>query len=914
MDTSLQIEAVYQRISQLRQHATKSPVQKDLLEEALKDLHLVLEELQTSEEELRHQNQEIIATQQEVELERQRYQTLFNMAPDGYLVTDLQGKIYKVNHVAAQLLSTPQEYLVNTPLAALIHEHDLTLFQTRLVNLEHGQSWEVSLNLRSGAIRNLAIAVIRLKNVHGKADELLWALHDISLSKKIKQQLQSAHDGLEQQVGDRTVQLSKANVQLQLEITQRHHSEESRLQRIERERLIALIAQRIRKSLSLDEILQTTVEEVRQFLQVDRTLIYRLSKDGVGTVITESVLPDYPAILGQSFPEEVFPQKFHQAYTQGKIRAVANVEQEDMEPCVREFVQQFGVQAKLVMPILQGETLWGLLIVHQCHRPQQWESSDIELLKQLTTQVEIAIQQSELYQQSQNELAERKIAEQKIQEQAALLNIATDAISVRDLENRILFWNKGAERLYGWLAEEALGKNATALISPENLAQINEIRLIATESGAWQGELQKKAKDGRALLVESRWTLVRDDAGQPKSFLVVNTDITEKKQLEQQAFRTQRLESLGTLASGIAHDLNNILTPILATAQLLPLTLPALDQQNQNLLKIIDDSASRGASLVQQILFFARGADGNRITLQIAHLLGEIRQLVSQTFPKSIDVQIYIPDTLWIITGNATQLHQVLMNLCINARDAMPNGGILNLSTENLQIDEQYAQMELEAKVGPYLVMTVSDTGTGIPPNIVDRIFDPFFTTKEPSKGTGLGLSTVIGIVKGHGGFVKVSSEMGKGTQFKVFLPAVETADIPQTEDPQLNAGNGELIFVVDDEPQILAISKELLQIHNYRVLTASDGIDAIAQYALHKNEISVVLMDMMMPEMGGEESIRILQLMNPQVEIIASSGIASNKALAEAAGAKAFLSKPYAIQKLLGTLHDVLKESASAL
>jgi two-component system, cell cycle sensor histidine kinase and response regulator CckA len=914
MDISSQIEKVYQRISLLRQRATESPVKQNLLEKALKDLHFVLEELQTSDEELRHQNQELIEIQQEVELERQRYQTLFNMAPDGYLVTDLQGKIQKANHVAAQLLSTPQEYLTNLPLAALIDEHDLTLFQTRLVNLEHGQSWEVSLNLRTGELRSLAIAVIRIKNVHGKADELLWSLHDISLSKKIKQQLQSAHDGLEQQVDDRTIQLSRANVQLKSEITQRHHSEESRLQRMERERLITLIAQRIRKSLSLDEILHTTVKEVQQFLQVDRTLIYRLSKDGVGTVITEAVLPDYPAILGQSFPEEVFPQKFHQAYAQGKIRAVANVEQEEMEPCMREFVRQFGVQAKLAMPILQGENLWGLLIVHQCRQPQQWESSDIELLKQLTTQVEIAIQQSELYQQAQNELAERKIAEQKIQEQAALLNIATDAISVRDLENRILFWNKGAERLYGWLAEEALGQNATDLIASGDLHQIDTIRLIAAKSGDWQGELQKKKKDGTELLVESRWTLVRDETGQPNSFLVVNTDITEKKRLEQQAFRTQRLESLGTLASGIAHDLNNILTPILATAQLLPLTLPALDQQNQNLLKILDDSASRGASLVQQILFFAQGTEGHRITLQVAHLLREIRQLVSQTFPKSIDVQIYIPEGLWMITGDATQLHQVLMNLCINARDAMPNGGILNLSTENLRIDEQYAQMELEAQVGPYLVMTISDTGIGIPQNIVDRIFDPFFTTKELGKGTGLGLSTVLGIVKSHGGFVKVLSEIGKGSQFKVFFPAIETeaADIAQGEAPQLNAGNGELILVVDDEPQILAISKEVLQLYNYRVLSVNNGIEAIAQYAQHQNaqhqnKISVVLMDMMMPEMGGEGAIQILRSMNPQVKIIASSGIASNETLAKAAGVTAFLSKPYAIKELLGTLHEVL-------
>jgi two-component system, cell cycle sensor histidine kinase and response regulator CckA len=504
----------------------------------------------------------------------------------------------------------------------------------------------------------------------------------------------------------------------------------------------------------------------------------------------------------------------------------------------------------------------------------------------------------------------RKQADQKIYEQAALLDIATEAISVRDLENRILFWNKGAERLFGWLAEEVFGKKATELIFLGDTTQIDTIMQIATESGSWQGEIQTKTKDGRERLVESRWTLVRDERNQPKSFLVVNTDITEKKQLEQQISRTQRLESLGTLASGIAHDLNNILTPILGTAQLLPLTLPSLNEQNQNLLKLLNDSASRGSNLVKQILFFAKGTEGNRIALQVTHLLREIRQLVSQTFPKSIDIQIYIPEGLWMMTGDATQLHQVLMNLCINARDAMPNGGVLSLSTENLWIDEQYVQMELEAKVGPYLVMTIADTGTGIPQNSLDRIFDPFFTTKELGKGTGLGLSTVIGIVKSYGGFVKVNSEMGKGTQFKVFFPATETIDSTSQESLHPPSGNRESILIVDDETPILAISKETLQIYNYRVLTARNGIDAIAQYALHQDEISAVLMDMMMPEMGGEGAIQTLRLMNPQVKIIASSGIASNKALAEAAGAKAFLSKPYSMQDLLETLHETINLS----
>jgi two-component system, cell cycle sensor histidine kinase and response regulator CckA len=502
---------------------------------------------------------------------------------------------------------------------------------------------------------------------------------------------------------------------------------------------------------------------------------------------------------------------------------------------------------------------------------------------------------------------------QREQEFRTLTENAPDIIARFDQNLRHIYVNPAVEQAMGLSVQDFLGKTNRDLGMPE--AQVEQ----------WEEALRKVLSTGEQTSIQFEFPTpsgikhyqarcVPEFAlnGSVESVLSITRDITEQKQLESQLLRAQRLESLGTLASGIAHDLNNILTPILGTAQLLPLTLPPLDEQNQNLLKLLNDSASRGASLVKQILFFAKGTEGKRITLQIAHLLRELRQLVNQTFPKSMDVQIFIPEELWLITGDATQLHQVLMNLCINARDAMPNGGVLSLSAENLWIDEQYAQMELEANVGPYLVLTISDTGTGIRPEILDRIFDPFFTTKEPGKGTGLGLSTAIGIIKSYGGFIKVSSEVGKGTQFKVFFPAAETTDLTPQQDLQLSAGKGELILVVDDEPSILEISKEVLQIYNYRVLTASNGIDAIAQYAQHQDEISVVLIDMMMPEMGGEGAMRTLQLMNSQVKIIASSGIETNKGLAEAAGAKAFLSKPYSMQDLLGTLHDVINIFAS--
>jgi signal transduction histidine kinase/CheY-like chemotaxis protein len=420
---------------------------------------------------------------------------------------------------------------------------------------------------------------------------------------------------------------------------------------------------------------------------------------------------------------------------------------------------------------------------------------------------------------------------------------------------------------------------------------------------AWEGELQQITKTGQEITVESRWTLVKDFDHATQCFLVVNTDITQKKLLESQFLRAQRLESIGTLASGIAHDLNNVLAPILMTAQLLESQLH--DERSQRLLPILISNAKRGANLVKQVLSFTRGMEGDRTLLQLKHIVREIQQVIRETFPKSLEVSTCIPSNLWTIYGDATQLHQVLMNLCVNARDAMPNGGTLKISAENFLVDENYARMHLDAQVGSYIAITVGDTGVGIAPEILDRIFEPFYTTKEFGKGTGLGLSTVLGIIKSHGGFINVYSEIGKGSQFKVFLPAQQTPETLEEPEKELPSGNGELILVVDDEDSIRDITKTSLEIHNYKAITACDGIEAIALYAEHRDEISVVLTDMLMPSMDGLTTIRTLKKINPNVKIIAVSGLASTEKVNAAAdiGVKAFLSKPYTAKQLLQTI-----------
>ncbi|MBA2748795.1 MAG: response regulator [Tatlockia sp.] len=503
---------------------------------------------------------------------------------------------------------------------------------------------------------------------------------------------------------------------------------------------------------------------------------------------------------------------------------------------------------------------------------------------------------------------ERKRSEQKIREQAALLDIATDAILVQDLQGKILFWNKGAENLYGYCATGAIGSFVSKLGDTEDFAREQELaKAVLLSSGAWQGELEQVSKDNNKVVVESRWTLVRDRTGQPTSILVVNTDISQKKQLEAQFLRAQRLESVGTLASGIAHDLNNVLTPILMSVQLLKIKFP--EPQHQPLLKMLESNVKRGAALIKQVLSFARGVEGKKVTLQVRHLILEIEQIVRETFPKSIKFSSDIEPNLWTVSGDATQLHQVLMNLVVNALDAMPNGGTLQTSAKNIYIDDNYAKLHIDAQGGAYITIAIADTGTGIAPETLARIFEPFFTTKSIGAGTGLGLSTVLGIVKSHGGFIQVDSEVEQGTEFQIYLPAIQSIATQENSDSDLPLGQGELILVVDDESAIREVTKVSLEIYNYKAITAGDGQEAVALYTKHQAEIRVVLTDMMMPVMDGPTTIRTLQQINPNVKVIAVSGLSSSDKLAAAAssGVTNFLSKPFSAKELLQTLSSVI-------
>jgi PAS domain S-box-containing protein len=507
---------------------------------------------------------------------------------------------------------------------------------------------------------------------------------------------------------------------------------------------------------------------------------------------------------------------------------------------------------------------------------------------------------------SARDVTERRVAEIRIREQAALLDNAQDAIMVCDLEGRLLFWSRSAERVYGWKAREALGEIADRLLFASDATRPVAAFKGLIVKGEWIGELKQINRNGEPIVVESRWSLVRSDSGEPHSILIINTDVTETRKLQDKFLRVQRMESVGALAGGIAHDLNNILAPVLIAAELLKEKIS--DPECQDWLKTLTESAQRGADLIRQILSFARGTGEEIVDMQVRHLIQEHVKILKETFPRSIKIESVVDKSLWLIKANATKLNQVLMNLSVNARDAMPAGGRIRFRARNLVLDELIGPTPADLAAGSYVVVSVADTGTGIPRQSMNRIFEPFFTTKDVSKGTGLGLATALGIVKSHSGALTVASEEGKGTQFDIYLPAFpnQAPAPPLPPKPPVPEGSGQCLLVVDDETPTRDMVRASLQKHGYEVLAAADGSDGLQTFLANTGRIALVITDLEMPVMDGPSFIRSLRAVNPELRIVVLSGlVAADPPQGLGQGPRTqLLEKPCSAEDLLTAVH----------
>ncbi len=508
----------------------------------------------------------------------------------------------------------------------------------------------------------------------------------------------------------------------------------------------------------------------------------------------------------------------------------------------------------------------------------------------------------------------KRIADEKIREQAALIDKAHDAILVQSLSGLLVYANPSAIRLYGWTLVDFQTTDALQrLFSADSVAAL-QARKNALAQGEWNGELRLQTQTGKCVTVASRWTLICDEHQEPKSLLMMSSDITEQKELEAQFLRTQRMNTIGSLAGGMAHDLNNALAPILMGVQLLRRKQP--DEESERLLSVVENNTHRSADMVRQVLLFARGRGSDTEMLAMGPIVRELEKIVRETFPKKINIEVFLPDDLWPVRGNATQLYQLLLNLCVNARDAMTSGGLLSLAADNVELTAEEAEQMPDGSLGAYVSLMVSDTGEGMTPEIKARIFEPFFSTKGQGEGTGIGLATVSRIVKSHNGLLRLESDPGKGSTFEVLLPrAVIEKDLaPPVSHVPIMRGSNQLILIADDEVAFRQLVSDGLLANGYRVLQAANGTEAVDCFRKHSSEIHLLITDGEMPVMGGAEVIREIRAGATHLPVIYTSAETKDIPATPSGHAIRFLPKPFALDELLHALAAELEESKPPL
>ncbi len=514
-----------------------------------------------------------------------------------------------------------------------------------------------------------------------------------------------------------------------------------------------------------------------------------------------------------------------------------------------------------------------------------------------------------------SDVTERKRAQDELHESELRFRGMLDNLELvsvmLDRDGSITYCNDYFLRLTGWQREEVIGASwFERFVPPEIVDDMRKafVKLVSDGEEIRHYTNEILTRSGQKRLLQWNNSLIYSRSGEVTGTASIAEDVTDRIRLEQQLLRAQRLESLGTLAGGIAHDLNNLLLPILMGVTLLKRFDP--NEASLKAINNIERSVRRGSELVKQVLLFARGSETSRETVQLTAVVSEIEAIITSTFPKDITLEVSIAPDLSPVTGDATQLTQVLLNLCVNARDAMPRGGQLIISGANADIGNRSTLMG-DGPNGPHVVLQVSDTGEGMPKEIIERIFDPFFTTKEVGKGTGLGLSTAQGIISSHGGYLEVSSTVGEGSAFTIHLPArpVQQAAVVIPEETGPPHGNGELILIVDDDASVVSITKQTLEVFGYEVLTAEDGAQAIGVFSRRHADIALVVTDMAMPVIDGAALIAALNRMVPGVRIIATTGNPSAASMSKIArtGVTNILTKPYTAEQLLITLAEAL-------
>jgi PAS domain S-box-containing protein len=517
-----------------------------------------------------------------------------------------------------------------------------------------------------------------------------------------------------------------------------------------------------------------------------------------------------------------------------------------------------------------------------------------------------------------NNVTERKQSIEALQaseeKYRTLLETNPDPVVVYDIDGKVVYFNPAFTRVFGWSLGERLGKKMDVFVPEESWPETKKMisRVLGGES--FSGiETRRYTKEGKIIPVSISGAVLRDTDGSLVGSIIDLRDISEQKNLEGQLQQAQKMEAVGTLAGGIAHDFNNLLQAIQGYTELLLIRKKEGESDWRELQEIIRAS-KRGAELTQQLLTFSRKVESKIIPLNLNQEVGEVRELLERTIPKMIDVEFKLADNLQMVNADPVQLRQVLMNLAVNAKDAMPEGGKLLIETQSVTLDQEFCRRYAEVTPGDYVLFSISDTGHGMAKETLEHIFDPFYTTKEVGKGTGLGLAIVYGIIKNHEGYITCYSHPEVGTTFRIYLPTIEPESVPvdvliAPEPEGLARGGSETILLVDDEEFIRELGADVLGRAGYTVLTAGDGENALKLYRQERARIDLVILDLIMPGMGGRKCLEELLTIDPHTRVLISSGYSPDGPTKGAldTGAKGFVSKPYDTSQLLQLVREIL-------
>lgn len=666
--------------------------------------------------------------------------------------------------------------------------------------------------------------------------------------------------------------------------------------------------------------LDHVMEVIGKAASVNRTYIIRFS-DETGKVHYANEWCDRPDAVslknGDRDNAALFPPSFINKLVSNEVLMIPDVDALPPEYArEKEILQSREVSSLLVIPVfLSSGLLAGAIGFENTRECREWLGEEVQTLKVISGMVSIYWERCEIF----NAL---KISEEKYRElyeevkkaeavYRSLINSSADAIVMSDMDGDILYVNPSFVSLFGWSLEEMNHDTTSFIPAAEKFFYKRFVEDIAKKGNPCRNhETRRRTKDGRSIDVSLSVSRYDDHEGMPAGMLYIYRDISERKQLEAQLVQAQKMEAVGTLAGGIAHDFNNNLQGIFTCIEIM-LMGKDKDHPDYEKLKTIEKSAERAGNLTKRLLVFGRKVENKFEPVDLNNEVRQVANILERTIPKMISINLDLDQGIRMINGDPGQLEQVMMNLGVNARDAMPDGGILSFKSEEIFLDDKYCSVHPSSKRGYYVLLSVSDNGFGMSKDVLGHIFEPFFTTKKKGKGTGLGLSMVYGIVKDHGGSIICESAPGKGTTFKIFLPVAEFTDKKESEvEPERSiTGNNKTILLVDDEDTNRNLGKEILEGFGYRTITASDGESAIDYYMKNKDSIDLIVLDLIMPGMGGSICLEKILMFDPDAKVIIASGFTSDKPMSDTLkkAAKDFITKPYNMKKMHEVIQRVL-------